>query len=275
MAGKMLSAATAVSPSGCHIKAGSKLWEAKLGAMGSCTSALGRMPRVGSLASGAGRLQVARLPVRAVRAVASENEGQPNQGIANTGAGLERQTERKKALKVTTGPTVGDEACSDSRVKSCSVCKYSKVLEDFEEMVATEDKRHEMCRACLATLRATFRQEELFHLRLTPEEAWERAKTCKTCFRKKEVRGMQLRRLQLGRPSDPFTNTCALEIRNNMPVSGDLCLYQKRIISLFETILSFTNAFCISLSEGLLCPFVWPSLATLLMLKSCPGKHDG
>jgi hypothetical protein len=53
------------------------------------------------LASGPGRLQVARLRVRAVRAGlrSIENEGQPNQGIANTGAGLERQPERRKRSK--------------------------------------------------------------------------------------------------------------------------------------------------------------------------------
>jgi hypothetical protein len=160
IAGKRLSAATAVSPFGCHIKAGSKLWEAKHKAMGSYTFASGRLPRAGSLPSGPGRFQVVRLRVkRVVRAVASNNEGQPNRGIANAGAGLKQQMERKKALKVSPGPTYGDEAGSESRVKSCSVCQYSKMLEDFEETVSTEDKRHEVCRACLATLRKTSRGE--------------------------------------------------------------------------------------------------------------------
>jgi hypothetical protein len=122
------------------------------------------------------------------RVVASRNEGQPNRGTASVGAGLEQQMERDKALKVTPGPTYGDEAGSESRVKSCSVCQYSKMLEDFEETASTEDKRHEMCRACLATLRKMSRGEELYHLRLTPEEAWERAKTCRRCFRSKELR---------------------------------------------------------------------------------------
>jgi hypothetical protein len=98
IAGKRISAATAVSSCGCHIKAGSKLWEAKPGAMGSCNFASGRLPGVGSLSSGPGRLQVVRLRVM-IRAVASRNEGQPKRGIASAGAGLEQQMERNKALK--------------------------------------------------------------------------------------------------------------------------------------------------------------------------------
>jgi hypothetical protein len=63
--------------------------------------------------------------------------------------------------------------------RAASRCGYSKLLGDFEDTVTTEDKQTEVCRACLAANRARrFRGRELYHLELTLEQAWERAKIC-------------------------------------------------------------------------------------------------
>lgn len=50
------------------------------------------------------------------------------------------------------------------------------------------DKLTDACRACLAALRGQRSGRELYHLQLTIEEAWKRAKVCEICREEKEVR---------------------------------------------------------------------------------------
>jgi hypothetical protein len=52
------------------------------------------------------------------------------------------------------------------------------------------DERTETCRACLAALKATRpgSRNAAVHLKLTPEEAWERARICTKCNSLKEIR---------------------------------------------------------------------------------------
>jgi hypothetical protein len=61
---------------------------------------------------------------------------------------------------------------------------------DFEKTVTSADERTEACRACLAALKAMRPGSILpsWHLKLTPEEAWERAKSCTKCGLVKELR---------------------------------------------------------------------------------------
>jgi hypothetical protein len=61
---------------------------------------------------------------------------------------------------------------------------------DFEKTVSSIDERTETCRACLAALKATRpgSRNAAVHLRLTPEEAWERAKICTGCNIYEEIR---------------------------------------------------------------------------------------
>jgi hypothetical protein len=84
---------------------------------------------------------------------------------------------------------VGSVAESNKQVKQCSICKYSKPLVDFVKTVTSADERTEACRACMAVLKAMRPGSRIFwHLKLTPEEAWERAKSCTKCGLVKELR---------------------------------------------------------------------------------------
>jgi hypothetical protein len=64
------------------------------------------------------------------------------------------------------------------------------LLVDFEQTVSSVDERTEKCRACLADVKAARPESRnaAVHLRLTPEEAWERAKICTGCKINKEIR---------------------------------------------------------------------------------------
>jgi hypothetical protein len=72
--------------------------------------------------------------------------------------------------------------------KTCCDCGYSKPLEDFQEIRSSPDGRRTMCRACFATFRVKQQGEELYHLELTPAEAWEKARPCRKCSNMKELR---------------------------------------------------------------------------------------
>jgi hypothetical protein len=72
--------------------------------------------------------------------------------------------------------------------KTCIECKHSKRVGDFARVTSSKDKRSDACRACLAALRGRRSGRELDHLQLTVEEAWKRAKICKTCNEEKELR---------------------------------------------------------------------------------------
>jgi hypothetical protein len=64
-------------------------------------------------------------------------------------------------------------------------------LVDFEKAISSEDERTEACRACMAVLKAMRPESGFFpswHLKLTPEQAWDRAKSCTKCGLVKELR---------------------------------------------------------------------------------------
>jgi hypothetical protein len=135
--------------------------------------------------------KLARLRRRAVRAVASEEEKLPGRESANgSGAGSQHLTGRSQTINVKRGwPTDNLQT-----VKKCTKCQYPKLLVDFKETEVTVDKRQDVCRACMATISAMWNGKELHHLRLTPAEAWSRAKACAWCKISKEIREFAYRR---------------------------------------------------------------------------------
>jgi hypothetical protein len=128
-----------------------------------------------------------------------ESEGQSSQGMVEKHVGA--TVEGSEGIR----EPIVDASNLDKPAKRCSVCGYSKLLVDFEGSVTTKDKRTEVCRACLAAKRARhFEGRELYHLELTPEEAWERAKICTSCLVLKEIREFYRRELS----KDGTTSRC-------------------------------------------------------------------
>jgi hypothetical protein len=121
-----------------------------------------------------------------------ESEGQSSHGTIEKHVGVLESTE---GIKVPGIEPVVDASNLDKPAKRCSVCGNSKLLVDFEETVTSEDKRTDVCRACLAPNRARrVKGRELYHLELTPQEAWERAKICGVCNLRKELRDFHPRK---------------------------------------------------------------------------------
>jgi hypothetical protein len=121
-----------------------------------------------------------------VRPASVESEGQSSQGTAEKHLGV---LDSSEAIVVSGTEPIVDASNLDKPAKRCSACGFSKLLVDFKDTVSTEDKRTEVCRACLAVNWARcIKGRELYHLELTPEQAWERAKICKKCGVRKEIR---------------------------------------------------------------------------------------
>jgi hypothetical protein len=178
-----------------------KHWEAKLVSMKGHAAAIGPMPQPGSNVLSS-RQPIWRLLLNAsscsffppsgrmVRVEAGpasvESEGQSSQGTTEGHVGL---LESSEGIRVSTIEPIVDVSNLDKPDKRCSVCAYSQLLGDFEDTVTTKDKRTEVCRACLAAVRARrLTGRELYHLELSPEKAWERAKICTKCGVRKEIR---------------------------------------------------------------------------------------
>jgi hypothetical protein len=128
--------------------------------------------------------------VRAIAAGPLSSDG-ARQERAEALACMEKGSEGTGVCESEPTPGVGSVAKLDKQVKQCIMCEYSKPLEDFEKTVSSKDKRTEACRACMAVLRARRPGSKIFpswHLKLTPEEAWERAKSCTKCGLVKELR---------------------------------------------------------------------------------------
>jgi hypothetical protein len=128
--------------------------------------------------------------VRAIAAGPLSSDG-ARQERAEALARMEKRSEGTGACESEPTLGVGSVARSDKQVKQCSICEYSKPLEDFVKTVSSKDERTEACRACMAVLRAMRPGSRIFplwHLKLTPKEAWERAKSCKNCGLVKELR---------------------------------------------------------------------------------------
>jgi hypothetical protein len=179
----------------CPLASPIKHWEAKHVSTKGRAAAMGPMPQPGI------NVLSSRHPVRRLLLNASsccfyppssrmlrveagpasvESEGQSSQGTL--GVTLESSEGVKK-------PIVDASNLNAEPAKRCSACGHSKLLGDFEDTVTTEDKRMEVCRACLAAIRARrVKGRELYHLELTPEKAWERAKICSKCVVRKEIR---------------------------------------------------------------------------------------
>jgi hypothetical protein len=193
------SVALAFCPMASHIKH----WEAKHVSMKGHTAAIGPMPQPGIAGS---KILSSRHPVwrpllnassysfcppssRIVRVEAGpaslESEGQSSQGAAEKHVGVTLE-----GFEGIREPIVDASNLNDKPAKRCSACDYSKLLGDFEDTVTTEDKRTEVCRACLAANRARrVKGRELYHQEpVTPEMAWERAKICTKCGVRKEIR---------------------------------------------------------------------------------------
>lgn len=105
------------------------------------------------------------------------------------------------------------ESTQESQVKICPECQHSKLLVDFEKTVTTMDGRTEICRACLAVLRAKSTQKELHHLGISVTEAWERAKACRKCGVTKELRDFA-RASQSKGQTYPYCRACTSAIPN-------------------------------------------------------------
>jgi hypothetical protein len=128
--------------------------------------------------------------VRAIAAEPPASDG-ARQERAKAHAGFEKRSKGISGPKSEPAPDVGNVADPDKQVKTCSVCAYSKPLVDFEKTITFADERAEACRACVAALKAGRPGSKMYQswvLRLTPEEAWERAKICTKCSLVKELR---------------------------------------------------------------------------------------
>lgn len=79
-------------------------------------------------------------------------------------------------------------SAQETQVKTCPECQHPKLLVDFEKTVTSMDGLTDVCRACLAVVRAKSMQKELHHLGISVTEAWERAKACTKCRLTKELR---------------------------------------------------------------------------------------
>jgi hypothetical protein len=117
-----------------------------------------------------------------------ENEEQSSQETAEKYVRVFEKSEGIRLTKIR--PTIdASNLDKPANVKRCSVCGYSKLLVDFAETASSKDKRRDACRACSAAKRARrFEGRELYHLELTPEKAWERAKICTKCGVRKGLR---------------------------------------------------------------------------------------
>jgi hypothetical protein len=128
-----------------------------------------------------------------VRAIAAWplSSGGARQERAEAHAQLKKWSEATSICRNEPTTAIGNSARSNKQVKTCNICRYPKPLVDFEKTVSSEDERTEACRACLAAFRAMrpgLRVSPSWHLKLTPEEAWERAKSCTKCRLVKELR---------------------------------------------------------------------------------------
>jgi hypothetical protein len=118
--------------------------------------------------------------------------------------------EKSEGVRLTKIKPTIDASYLDKPAKRCSVCVYSKLLVDFAETASSKDKRRDACGACSAAKRARrFEGKELYHLELTPEKAWERAKVCSKCGVRIEIRdhirGLSFSRVSLV-PTTILTN---------------------------------------------------------------------
>jgi hypothetical protein len=121
----------------------------------------------------------------------TDSEGHPDPDRAEAHLGVKEGSEGVLVSDNEPKSGVPSVSSSSDPVKTCNECGRSKLLVDFEKTVSSQDERIETCRACLAALRAMRpgrARHVAAHLRLTPEEAWERAKICTVCKITKDIR---------------------------------------------------------------------------------------
>lgn len=132
--------------------------------------------------------------------------------VANNGRRLSQRQARAVAEGASKLPAAENARVTgntlESQVKFCPDCQHSKLLIDFGTTVTSIDRRTDVCRACLAVLRAQSAQKELHHLGLSVEEAWARAKACTKCGQTKELRDFA-RASHCKDETYPFCRACA------------------------------------------------------------------
>jgi hypothetical protein len=142
-----------------------------------------RRPVFSARIARAARLQ----PVAAKGAPSEEGAGQPC-GEGAKALVLKPEVVSQEASTKEPGPGFADAPGVDFLGKTCIECRRTKALDDFEKVTTSLDNRTEKCRACLTVVKAMRSGKELHHLALSVEEAWDKAKTCSSCGRKKETR---------------------------------------------------------------------------------------
>lgn len=136
----------------------------------------------------AGIARAARLQPKAAKgATSEEGAGQPC-GEGAEALVLKREVVSQEASTKNHGPGSANAPGADFQGKTCIECRHTKALDDFEKTKSSLDNRTEKCRACLAVVKAVRLGKELHHLALSVEEAWDKAKTCSSCGRKKVIR---------------------------------------------------------------------------------------
>lgn len=156
---------------------------------------------------GAGLIGVLRLEPKKIRsswrsenggrlqavAVGESNRAQRTAVVAQTNASSSGKTAdfastitiSKRTLKSSSGvlenvpdSRSGEASVSDSEAKVCIQCQRAKLACDFQKIKSSTDKRADTCRACLAVVKARRLDEDMGHLSIGVDEAWERAKAC-------------------------------------------------------------------------------------------------
>jgi hypothetical protein len=137
-----------------------------------------------------GYLQVAGVQASAGGPSSMDSEGHSDFERAEAPTGVNKGSEGIVVPDSEPESGIPSASSSSDPAKTCNVCGHSKLLVDFEKTVSSVDERTATCRACLAALKATRpgSKNAAVHLRLTPEEAWERAKICTGCKVYKEIR---------------------------------------------------------------------------------------
>jgi hypothetical protein len=152
----------------------------------------------------AGIARAARLqPTTAKGAVSEEGVGQPC-GEGSEALVLERDAVSQEASTKDYRPGLANAPGVDFPGKTCIECRRTKALGDFEKTKTSLDNRTEKCRACLTVVKAMRSGKALHHLVLSVEEAWDEAKTCSSCGKKKEIRDFYRR----GPSKDGFFGKC-------------------------------------------------------------------
>lgn len=113
-------------------------------------------------------------------------------------------------------PDKSSAGASKASSKLCASCAHSKHIVDFEKKRGGSELRSDLCRACLAAIRAERVGLDLHHLSLTVEESWERAKACPRCRVVKELRDFG-RNVRKAEGIDIYCRACKCQMERQQP----------------------------------------------------------